>query len=219
MRRTLSRSLIALSMASLLVLPISASANAISVTNEVISPATETIINGVPESLVEHPIQAQDVSVGPIFDSYDPSYTTIINKHRLIVDYSHDNSRNAGEFKMEVSISSSESQGSEFSGSITFTGEVKAGIFGGISVSNGYSVKETRTKNEAVGVKGGPLTVPPYKWGYISMYYKAVQSGGGVVTYTYNTADPTKKYYKTTPVNVKVYKRDSLDIHTEAWTS
>jgi hypothetical protein len=202
-----------------LAFPMGAYAATNPVVNETTFPSTETIINGSPTSENSDLIKPMDVLMGPYFDSYVQNYVTSVDKFRQIAAFTLDNRYSSSDtpVPMSVTITSSTSQGSEFSGSITFTGEVKAGIFGGISVANNYSVKETRTTNEAVGMTAGPLQVPKGKIGHIDMYYRAIQSGGGVKTYTYNTSNPSVKYYTTTPINVKTYKAAYPDVYTDPY--
>ncbi|MCY9664963.1 hypothetical protein M5X11_08340 [Paenibacillus alginolyticus] len=203
-----------LSITLLLSLPLSA--NAARNINVVTSPATETTVNGIPESQL---MTTQDVTIGPYFDSYTPNSNSTVLKFKKIASYSHDNSRNSTEFPMEVSITYSTSQGSEWSGSISFTGEIKAGIFAKLGATIGGGYKDARSTNEAVGIKGGPLKVPAYKWGYIDMWYKGQATGGLLRTYTQNTADLSVKYYKDTLINATVFKSDYVDVHSEAWTN
>lgn len=182
--------------------------------NEITFPATETTINGVPESEIMSPM---DVTLGPYFESYTPNYNGRLEKFRQIAAFSHDNTRSSVIFPMSVTITNSTSQGSEWSGGVSFTGEIKAGIFAKLSATVSGSYKDTRVTNEAVGITGGPYQVPAYKTGYINMWYAAQTSGGTLRTYTVNTSNPSQRYYKDTVVNLKVFKADYVDVHSEAW--
>ncbi|OAB32715.1 hypothetical protein PMSD_17245 [Paenibacillus macquariensis subsp. defensor] len=185
--------------------------------NAVYSPATESLINGVPESQVIEQPSTRDVLVGPIFYSYTPNYKTRVAEFKEIALYSHDNTKNPNKYNMSVSVQKSSAQGSEFGGSISFTYEIKAGIFGGLESTLGGSYKETRSTNEAVGVVGGG-DINPYKMGYVKFWYAGVQNGGLLKTYTYNTSDINKRYYKDTTINAKVYDSNILDVHSKAWS-
>ncbi|MCP1137292.1 hypothetical protein NKT34_28985 [Paenibacillus polysaccharolyticus] len=204
-----------------LILPAAVSAQALEVNDTVAQnnstatyyPGEETTINGVPESDI---ITTQDVIVTK-FVSYVPNYRLRVPEFKKIATFSHDNTRSTTESKQSVTLTKSGSFGSEFSGSISFSGEIKAGIFGGLK--NEYSVgyKETRVTNEAVGATSS-ATVPPKKWGYIEMYYAGTQNGGGLRYYTYNTSNPNNKVYNTVSINAKVYPSDELDIHSKSYS-
>ncbi|QTH42046.1 hypothetical protein J4772_31820 [Cohnella sp. LGH] len=202
--------------ALILSLPLSAQASPKYNFNEIVYPSTETTINGVPESEIIRPM---DVLAGPYFDSYtpDPSSQVRVPMFRQIASFSHDNTRNSQPFPMSVTITNSTSQGSEWTGSVSFTGEIKAGIFAKISATVGGSYKETRTTNEAVGMTAGPLSVPAYKTGYINVWYAAQKSGGTLRTYTYNTQNPSVRYYTNHQVITKVFKADYVDLHSQSW--
>ncbi|WP_433751060.1 hypothetical protein [Paenibacillus amylolyticus] len=176
-------------------------------------PGDETTINGIPESEI---ITTQDVIVTK-FVSYKPNYKTRVPEFKKIVSFSHDNTRSTTPADQVVSITKSSSVGSEFSGSISFSGEIKAGIFGGLKNEYSIGYKETRATNEAVGAST-KATVPAKKWGYIDMFYAGTQNGGGLTYYTYSTANPDKKAYNTITINAKVYPTDNLDIHSKSWS-
>jgi len=190
-------------------LPVTASA-----VTEVVSPPTESTINGIPESQIIRPM---DVLVGPVFDSYTPNTVYGINKFKLIAHYTHDNSRNTTSFPMTVTITHSTQQGSEWTGSVTFTGEIKLGILAKVGATVGGSYKEYRSTNEAVGIQGGPLIIEPGKVGHIKMYYKGYATGGTLRTYLYFTQNPDIKGYTDTIINAKFYPSDYVDVFSEAW--
>lgn len=176
-------------------------------------PGEETTINGIPESEI---ITTQDVIVTK-FVSYIPNYKTRVPEFKKIVSFSHDNTRSTTSAKQSVSITKSQSFGSEFSGSISFSGEIKAGIFGGLKNEYSIGYKETRATNEAVGASTS-ATVPAGKWGYIDMFYAGTQNGGALKYYTYSTSNPNNKVYNTVSINAKVYPSDDLDIHSKSWS-
>ncbi|NQX57514.1 hypothetical protein [Paenibacillus qinlingensis] len=177
---------------------------------ESVTPATPSLINGVPQSRFTPFAQ-----YGPYFDSYNPTAApTRIEQFQEIVRYTHDNSLNNQAFQMSASIQQSTSKGSEWYGEVAFSGEIKAGILGKIGTQVSGGVKETRSTNEAVGVSGGPLNVPAYQRGEIVFYYAGRTSGG---TLNYKMYDDTigGYLYYSKPVSVKVHPT-ILDVHSTA---
>ena len=96
-----------------------------------------------------------------------------------------------------------------------FNAEIKAGILAKVGTSAGYTHKETRNTNEAVGVTGS-MIVDPYKTGYINFYYKGRTSGGTLRYYTYYTGDMIKHYFNV-PISATCYRASYLDIFSEAY--
>lgn len=184
-------------------------------TSVTVFPATESTVNDVPESQIIRPM---DVMAGPYFYSYNPNTNSINNKFKPIVQYDQDNSRNSGSVTMSVSVQKSTTQGSEWGGNVEFTGEIKAGILGAVSTKIGGSYKQTRSTNEAVGASAS-MTVSPGKIGHIKFWYKGRTTGGSLRTYTYNTANPSVRYYLDTPINATFYSADYLDVWGESWQS
>ena len=128
--------------------PVSASAK-VGKTTSTVAPATESTVNGIPESQI---IQPMDVIVEE-FVSYNPTSYVTNNRFKSIVIFDHDNTRNSQPYTMSVTVTNSTSQGSEWSGSITFTSTIKTAILGKVSTAVGISHKDTRTTNEAVDVQ------------------------------------------------------------------
>jgi len=182
-------------------------------TSETIFPATETTVNGVPESKIVRPM---DVMVGPIFAGYSPSSYITNDRFKPIVQFDHDNRRNSSPYTMSVNVTKSEAQGSEWSGSVNFTAEIKAGILGKVNTTAGVEHKQTRATNEAVGVTGS-FTVSAGKMGHIKFWYKGKTTKGTLRHYSYNTANPSQKYYTDTPINATFYRSNYLDVFSEAW--
>ncbi|ATF13599.1 hypothetical protein A616_16920 [Brevibacillus brevis X23] len=204
----------ALLVSLLLVVPSVANASSTSV---IIAPATPDVHKGNPEKSKPQGINTpNDVIVGPIFDGYDHNKFIEVDKFRQIAVFSHDNRRNVKPYTMKVSVSKSESQGSEWSGNIQFTGSIKAGILADIEASVGAEYKDSRTRNEAVGAEGS-FEVSPKKKGFIGFWYRGQTSKGVLKTYTYYTANPTKRTYKETPINATVYESDYVNVHSDAW--
>jgi len=176
----------------------------------VVAPATPTLVNGVPEQET-----FSTMSSGQMFHSYSPNTPTRVEKFREIVKFTHDNSLSSTSYNMSVSITQSQSQGSEFYGEITFSAEVKAGIFQAVGGQITGGVKETRSYNEAVGVSGS-LTVPAYKKGEIIFYYAAVGTNGTLTMKTYHSSLGSYTY-QNYAINAKIHK-NYLDVHSVART-
>jgi len=174
-------------------------------------PATKTTINGIPESQLVTPY----VVYPWIFSHYDPNVNSVTNKFKKIVQYDHDNTASSAPYVMNVTITSSTAQGSEWTGDISFTAAVKTGIMSGLEIETGYSYKDSRSTNEAVGV-GGTYTVNPGKTGHIAFWYKGSTTSGSAVFYRYNDYTGTNDYdYK--PISAKFYKKNYMDIFSESW--
>lgn len=58
------------------------------------------------------------------------------------------------------------------------------------------------------------MTVSPHRIGTINAYYKGLKCYGKLKTYSFNTADTSRKIYTTTNVNETVYKK-ALDVYAE----
>ena len=169
------------------------------------------VINGV--DVNNNLIQSRDVIVYNNFSSYNGNNRKTINKFRKIASATYKNATGSKQNLM-LTISHSESKGAEWNGDVSFTGEIKAGILGSIQTQVGFGVKGSRSKDEAVGYEYS-MTVSPHCIGTITAYYKGVRSYGKLKTYSYNTANPSKKAYSTTNINATVYKK-SLDIYAES---
>lgn len=169
------------------------------------APSTESIINGIPESQL---VQPQWVS-SPIYDDYNPSSPTHVNFFKLIVSTYVDNRTNPNPYVLENSITQSSKQGSEWNGSVSFSGSIKSGMLGEISTQVSGGVKEYRETNEAVGCKG-IMTVPAYKQGRNEAYYGGMSSAGTLTYHIYDDYDGQNHYYSI-PVNCKVHK-EYLDV-------
>jgi len=195
--------------------PVNASAqekNSVKITSTV-APATESTINGIPESQI---IKPMDVFVQN-FVSYNQNSYVTIDRFKSIVTFDHDNTRNSQPYTMTVTVSNSTSQASEWGGSITFTAGIKMGILGSVNTAVGITHKDTRTTNEAVGASGSTV-VPAYKTGHIKFWYKG-RSTGGTLTYSqYFTQDPTNIVYGTVPVSATFYATNK-EIFSEAWSN
>jgi hypothetical protein len=170
------------------------------------APATETTINGIPESNL---IQPNWVS-SPIFDSYSASSPGHIDFFKLIASSYVDNRSSSTPYVNKLTITQSTSQGSEWSGSVSFTGEIKAGMLGKIGTQVSGGVKESRETNEAVGASG-QMTVPAYKQGRNEAYYGGMSSSGTLNYHIYDDYDGQNHYYSV-PVNCKVHKK-YLDVN------
>ncbi len=179
--------------------------------NMSVYPPTESTINGIPESQLISP----KVVFPWIFDYYDPDNNSVNQKFKEIVQFNHDNTGNSTIYNMTVTVSSSESQGSEWSGNVEFTASVKAGIFAGVEAQTGTGYKEYRSTNEAVGVSGS-MDVLPGKYGHIRFWYEGETTDGTLVYYRYNDYTEEKEYmYK--DVDATFYSSDYLDVFSEAW--
>ncbi|MBO8162354.1 MAG: hypothetical protein H0Z34_01395 [Brevibacillus sp.] len=185
-------------------------------TKVTVAPATETTQNGIPESELADMVRPTDVIVGPVFHSYDPDGYVTVKKFREIITFEHDNTRNSKPYNMSVTVTRSESQGSEWNGSLEFTGEIKAGILAELNSTVGVEHKTTRATNEAVGAKGD-MEVDPGKTGFIRFWYKGRTTDGTVRVYYYNTADPSNRTYVDKAIDATVFVADHMDVFSEAW--
>ena len=181
------------------------------------APPQETLINGVEESEIMTPfIIGWD---NPIFVDFTPNTgTSTKNKFKSIATISHNNTRGSSPFPITMNVSQSSSVGSEYSGSLTISAELKVKILAKASVSVTGGLKETRTTNEAVGYNFGPYQIPAGKWGGISTWWKGTAvSGTATVKYvdTGSTTGYTKNY--SYPVTVTAHKASSKDIYSESW--
>ncbi|MBW5446235.1 hypothetical protein GE107_09205 [Cohnella sp. CFH 77786] len=217
-RRVVSRAIISSVSALLLLFSSLSSAGAASEKKSpsvTYAPESPTTINGVPETSDSGgritPMLNYKVST-----TYNASTGYPVQYFKLIATATHDNRNSAGLFKLGLKIEQSTSQGSEFSGNIEFSGEVKVAIFAGIQSKVGYSVKETRSYNEAVGWNG-TMDCPAYKYCTFDAFYEGVASGGTVVEKWYS--DSLGGYYTNSyPVNVKVHPT-ALKINSRSTTS
>lgn len=181
-----------------------------------IAPSTETMINGQPEGSM---ITPRDVIIGPYFYSYAYNVKTQVDKFRVIGKFTHSNKLGTSVDPMNVTVTNSTSQGSEWSGSIQFTGEIKAGILGEIKAQGGGSYKSSRVTNEAVGYSVSH-EVAPGKIGHIDLYYRGYKIGGKLTTWTAFTGDMEgSKRYSTQDVYATLYPSDYLDIYSESYDS
>lgn len=94
-------------------------------------PPQETLINGIKESQVPNPrIIGYDK---PIFVNYKPNAgAKTVYKFKKIASVVWNNTRGSSPHPITLSIQSSSKVGSEFNGSVKFTGEIKDGILGKI---------------------------------------------------------------------------------------
>lgn len=170
------------------------------------APATESTINGIPESQLIAPNWVSP----PMFDSYSASSPSHVDFFKLIASSYVDNRSNPSPYVNTLTINQSAKQGSEWSGSVSLNGEIKAGMIGKISTQVSGGVKEYREVNEAVGVSG-QMTVPAYKQGRNEAYYGGMSSSGTLYWHIYDDYDGQNHYYST-PVNCKVHK-NYLDVN------
>lgn len=182
----------------------------------VVSPATETIINGQPESQIP---MLTDVIMGPYFYQYQYNQKTTVNKFRQIATFTHDNRLNDSAATMEAQVTRSEAQGSEWNTSCQLTADIKNKIIAALKAQVGISYKSSRSTNEAVGYKV-THTVPAGKVGHISLYYRGYKIGGKVTVWTANTMNPTQsKRYSTYTVESTLYPSQDLDIYSESYNA
>ncbi len=174
-------------------------------------PATETTINGIPESQLITP----KVVFPWIFSHYDPDHHSTNHEFKEIVQFDLNNTNNTSIAPMLVTVTSSSSQGSEWSGSVDFTASVKTGVFGGLEAQTGIEYKEYRSTNEAVGLEAG-MNVDPGKYGHIKFWYKGETTDGDLVYYRYNDYTGEKEY-KYEPIDATFYISDSLKYTAETW--
>jgi len=177
-----------------------------------IAPATETTQNGIPESEI---MTTNDVIIGPYFSSYNSNYKTTVDEFKTIATFKHNNKYGTSVVPMTGTVTSSTSQGSEWSGNVSFTAEIKMGILGSVKTQAGVGYKDTRTTNEAVGYSVN-YDVKPGVFGHIDFFYRGIKLGGAVTTWTANTADMVK-YYFTDYVYSTVYTADYVDIYSKTY--
>ncbi|GLC89467.1 hypothetical protein [Lysinibacillus piscis] len=180
------------------------------------APPQETLINGVEESKLITPfIIGYD---NPIFVDFVPNTgTSTINQFKSIGSVSHNNTRGSNPFPITINVTRSESVGSEFSGNVTFSAELKVKLLAkaGGSISGGY--KQTRSTNEAVGYTFGPYQIPGGKWGGIRTWWKGVSiNGTASVKYVDTGSSSGYTSVQSIPVSMKVHTT-SKDIHSESW--
>lgn len=181
------------------------------------APPQGTIVNGVEEKSGNVNAQLVDYN-NPVFVSYSSNNNSTIQYFKYIAGTSWDNTRSSSSFPLTLTIQRSNSSGSEFSGSVTFNGSVKAGIIGQLNVEVQGGAKETRATNEAVGWTFGPLVIPPYKTGGIDSYWEGTYSYGTLgVKYpdTYSPTGYTPTQYS--QVNVSVHKNEYQKINGSSW--
>ena len=185
-------------------------ANGVSVS---VTPAEGDIVNGIEESS-NGGISTMDVNAGPYFSKYTPNKKKHIQRFKLIASFTYvNNTKNTA--KHSVTVSESSSKGSEWNGNIQFTADIKTKILAKAGASMGFGLKQSRSKNEAVGYTA-EMKVSPRCKGTLKVYYGGWKTYGELKTYTFNTATPNKKVYKTTEINATSYKSKSLDIATVA---
>lgn len=181
-----------------------------------IAPSTETTINGQPETSA---IMPRDVIIGPYFHSYVYNVRTPVDKYKIIAKFTHSNKLGTSKDLMTATVTSSTSQGSEWSGSVQFTGEIKVAILGEIKAQGGGSYKSSRVTNEAVGYSV-THNVAAGKVGHIDLYYRGYKIGGRLTTWTAFTGDMEgSKRYSTTDVYATLYPSEYLDIFSDAYDS
>lgn len=170
------------------------------------APATESTINGTPESQVISPMWVSS----PIFDSYNDSTPSHVDFFKLIASSYVDNRSNSTPYQNTLTITNSASQGSEWSGSVSFSGSVRTGMLGEIGTQVSGGVTEFKETNEAVGASG-TMTIPAYKQGRNEAYYGGISSNGTLYYHVYDDNNGRNIYYST-PVNCKVHK-EYLDVN------
>ena len=137
-----------------------------------------TIVNGVEEgNYTQSLIGPLAIDYNhPVFIDYVPNSTTEFKFYKFIAGTSYYNA-GPGYNPMVLNISSSAQSGSEFTGTVTATGNIQAGILGKVEASFGSSVTLMKSTNQAVGASF-TYDVPPYKTGYIDAWWGGVQSYG-----------------------------------------
>lgn len=168
------------------------------------------VVNGV--DIGDGSIQSRDVIVDNNFSSYKPNKKETVNKFRKIASITYKNTTGSKQ-SLKLSIDHSESKGSEWNGSASFTAKIKTGILGKIETQVGFGLKKSRSTNEAVGYEY-TMVVSPHRIGTVAAYYRGIKSYGELETYSYFTASPSRRVYKKTKINATVYKK-SLDIYAE----
>lgn len=182
-------------------------------TTVTVSPATETTINGIPESEYNN-YQTRDV-IARTFYSYKNNVTGKVDNFKLCASFRHDNTLSPNAATMRGQVTRSEAQGSEWEFSGHIGGEFKVPILAKAEAQAGASYKMQRSKNEAVGYEV-EMTVPAYKVGYLDLYYSG-RKIGGVATYKqFNTANPSNYIFVKEDVNATVYNADSLEVSSKS---
>lgn len=180
------------------------------------APPQETLINGVEESKLIAPL-----AIGydnPIFVDFKPSTgARTINAFKPIASVSHNNTRASDKFPISMNVTSSSSVGSEFSGSLTFTGELEIKLIAKAGAELSGSYKKTRTTNEAVGYNWGPYYIPAGKWGGIRTFWRGVSiDGTASVKYVDTGSSTGYTSVRSVPISMKVHETKQ-DIYSEAW--
>lgn len=178
-----------------------------------VAPATETTQNGIPESQIVTPY---DVIIGPYFSSFQYGVTTKIDKYKVIATFTNNNKYGNGAAAMTGTVTNSTSQGSEWSGNISFTADIKVGILGSVKTQVGGEYKQSRSTNEAVGYSVS-YTVPKGRVGHIDLYYRGTKIGGTLTTWTAFTGNMDNKLYTTNYIYATVYPSANLDIYSETY--
>lgn len=168
------------------------------------APEQPSLVNGVVEDPKGGYVPFDPpIYTDPVFVSYSPTTQTDVTYFKLIGSTYVDNRTNPNPFILKFKVERSERVGSEWSGSVKFTEEIKLGIMGKMSVEAGISVKEYREINEAVGVEG-QMTVSPRKQGRLEAYYGGRSSRGSLVYDQYDSyTGKTTRY--TVGVDVQVH--------------
>ena len=197
-------------MATLMVLGLCVPAYASGI-SEVTMPPTETTINGIPEIEYHDPVQTRDV-IARTFYNYKNNVHKEDNTFKKFAHFRQDNTHSTDKGSMNVTVSQSDKQGSEWSFSQGYGFEFKTKILGSLKADYNLNLKETRERNEAVGytashpVSGG-------KVGYFDMYYIGEKIGGEITYKQFNTANPSNFIYVTEDVNATVYDKDVLSVN------
>lgn len=178
------------------------------------APATETMINGQPESSIPATV---DVLIGPYFSNYINRKTEQIDEYKLIAKFKHDNRNGSASAAMKAQITVSEAQGGEWGGNVNFTDEIKTGIISSLKASVGVSYKASRSRNEAVGYSVD-YTVPRGKIGHVDLYYRGTKVTGQLTTWSANTSGiSSSKRYSTCDITAVLYPSDNLDIYSKSY--
>lgn len=181
-------------------------------------PPQETLINGIKESKVPNPrIIGYDK---PIFVKYKPNASAkTIYKFKKIASVVWNNTRGSSAQPIKLDIKNSNKVGSEFNGSIKFTGEIKAGILGKIGTEVSGGAKEIREANEAVGWTFGSYKVPAKKWGGIDAWWQGRSSHGSLgVKYVDTGSSSGYTSVRYIDMDTKVHTKTSKDIYGESWS-
>ena len=184
-------------------------------TTQTIMPATETTLNGVPESKLNNSRQPRDV-IGRIFHSYSNNSRSTVPYFKLIATFAHNNLIGSEPDDMTATVTRSTSQGSEWTFSGSTSAKFKVKILGELEATLGLSFKDSRVTNEAVGYTAH-RKVPVGKIGHIDVYYEG-EKIGGVATYKqFYTANPSSVVYYKEDVNATVYNRNYVAINSKGY--